>query len=176
MGITRLPLNAVSARPESHRDRLLRRGIFKTCGLAVFAPFDDFSVLQRAPEWLPCRLVFGQTLTSLRLSHSITDNQARPITARYRRRENATLTCDIGNIVEHGGPDLSRECAVPDTLEHDESRTRDGIGACVAADWPDEWVEGSVHNQRWQPQFRERLSPVGGSEHCRLLTKFAVGW
>lgn len=38
-----------------------------------------------------------------------------------------------------------------------------------------EWVDDSVHNQRGQPQFRERLSPVGGSEHCRLLTKFAVG-
>lgn len=79
--------------------------------------------------------------------------------------------------MEHGGPDLSWECAVPGTLEHDESRTGDGgdgVGACVAAGWPDEGSRvpcvisvGSCNSRAPQSCW--------GSEHCRLLTKFAVG-
>jgi hypothetical protein len=107
-------------------------------------------VLKRAPGWCPCHLVFGQTPTSLRC-RSTTNNQSDPLTAGHRRRESTTLTCDIGNVLDHGGPDLSRERAVPDTLEHDESRTGDCLGGRLAAGRPDQWVEGSVHNQGRQP-------------------------
>src|SRR5271170_277968 len=46
------------------------------------------------------------------------------------------------------------------------------LGA-LSAGRPDQWIQGPVHDQRRQPHPRERLGPIRGSEHGRLLTEFA---